>query len=646
MKYGYARVAAASPELKVADCPFNTEKIIEMINEVEKQRTEFLVFPELCITGYSCGDLIRQDLLLEEAKKALLRIAKSTENSDMVVMAGLPLSIKGRLYNCAAVLQKGKVLGLVPKTNLPGYNEFYESRWFTEAEHLEVSEIQLGGEIVPIGADLIFTAHDDPNYAFGIEICEDAWVPVPPSSFLAQAGALLLFNLSASNELVGKADYRRALVENQSARCVAGYVYSSSNCGESSTDLVFGGHLIIAENGHILGESDRFYFENNMITADVDLDKLSYNRLIMGTFRGGKGGRAYRGIPFAAPQKSQFYGELNRQADRHPFVPCSDAMRDARCQEILSIQTSGLEKRIRHTGLNKAVIGISGGLDSTLAFIVAVRAMKHLGLSPSSVQAITMPGFGTTGRTYDNAVSLIKSLGAGLQVIDIKSACLQHFADIGHDAEIHDLTYENVQARERTQILMDVANKNGGLVVGTGDLSELALGWCTYNGDHMSMYGVNSGVPKTLVKYIIKWYADYEANEEIRKILYDIMDTPISPELLPPSKTGEIVQKTEEILGPYEVHDFFLYYILRWGFGPKKVLRLAESAFGGTYTKKELETWLATFYRRFISQQFKRSCMPDGPKIGSVALSPRSAFVMPSDASADLWLSEVDSNFV
>ncbi|NLU53577.1 MAG: NAD(+) synthase [Clostridiaceae bacterium] len=642
MKYGYARVAAASPELKVADCSFNTKKIIDMIKEAEKKSVEFLVFPELCITGYTCADLFRHNVLLDGAINSILAIAEATRDTSMVVIVGLPLSVKGRLYNCAAVIQKGKILGIVPKSNLPGYNEFYEQRWFTEAEHLEVSQVKIGEEFVPIGGDIIFTAEEDENIAFGIEICEDLWVPVPPSSFLAQAGAMLIFNLSASNELVGKADYRKGLVEGQSARCVAGYVYASSNCGESSTDLVYGGHLIIAENGLVLSESERFYFENKMIMADIDLDRLSFNRVSMGTFRGGKGGRSYRNISFSYETKDNISEELLRPIPKHPFVPNDISRRDERCREILSIQTSGLEKRIRHTGLDKLVIAISGGLDSTLAFIVAARAIKHLNLPLSNIIAITMPGFGTTGRTYNNAISLIKGIGATLRVVDIKEACLRHFIDIEHDKDIHDTTYENVQARERTQVLMDVANKIGGLVVGTGDLSELALGWCTYNGDHMSMYGVNSGVPKTLVKHIIQWYADYEANEEIRKVLYDIIDTPISPELLPPSKEGKILQKTEDILGPYEVHDFFLYNMLRCGTGPDKNLFLAQKAFDGEYSREQLKKWMVTFYKRFFSQQFKRSCLPDGPKVGTVSLSPRGDWRMPSDAEANLWLSAIN----
>ena len=642
MKYGYARVCAASPELMVADTAYNKTKIIELIKEAKNKSVEFMVFPELCITGYTCADLFRQDTLLEGAKEALFSIAEETSNSAIVVIVGLPLSIKGRLYNCGAVIQNGKILGIVPKANLPGYNEFYEPRWFTEAKYLEIKEIKLCDFIVPIGSDLIFVSDWDENLIFGLEICEDVCVPIPPSSYMAQAGAMLLFNLSASDELVGKADYRRGLIENQSGRCVAGYVYASANCGESSTDVVYGGHLIIAENGHVLKESERFNFENKLEIADVDLERLSYNRRIMGTFRGGQGGSSYREIEFMAPMKPQFEGELLRHVDKHPFVPGNSLKRSERCHEILSIQTSGLAKRIRHTGLNTAVIGISGGLDSTLAFIVAVRAMEKLGLPASNVQAITMPGFGTTGRTYDNAVNLINRLGASLKVIDIKPSCLQHFKDIGHDAGIHDVTYENVQARERTQILMDIANKMGGLVIGTGDLSELALGWCTYNGDHISMYGVNSSVPKTLVRYIIQWYADNEANEVIKNILYDIIDTPISPELLPPSETGEILQKTEDILGPYEVHDFYLYNMLRCGTDPEKLLFLAEIAFKDQYSKDQLKKWLIVFYKRFFTQQFKRSCLPDGPKVGTVSLSPRGDWRMPSDASVKLWMDELE----
>jgi NAD+ synthase (glutamine-hydrolysing) len=642
MKYGFVRVAAASPELRVADVSFNSKKIIELINEANKNHVEFIVFPELCITGYTCGDLFMKDTLIEGAKEALLTIAQATMGSSLVSVIGLPLIISGRLYNCAAVLQNGRILGIVPKTYLPNYNEFYEARWFTVADQLDEKEIDLGEEIVPVGTDLIFEARGKEELKFGIEICEDLWSLVPPSCYLAQAGAALLFNLSASSESVCKADFRRDLVKSQSSRCIAGYIYSSANCCESSTDLVFGGHLLIAENGNILKESERFYFENKLEIADIDLDRLSYNRRIIGPSRRKTGDRDYRVILFE--QANDICPDiLQRSINKNPFIPLNDEDRDERCMEILSMQTCGLIKRLIHSKIEKLVIGISGGLDSTLAFIVTIRAMKRLGLPVSNIHAITMPGFGTTDRTYDNAINLIKEYNATLKVVDIKEACLKHFEDIGHDKDVHDVTYENVQARERTQILMDYANKTGGLVIGTGDLSELALGWCTYNGDHISMYAVNTGIPKTLVRYIIQWYADNEADEAVGKILHDILDTPVSPELLPPSQTGQISQKTEDVLGPYEVHDFFLFYMQSWGAGPAKLLFLARQAFKGQYSPEQLKKWLVVFFKRFFSQQFKRSCMPDGPKVGTVSLSPRGDWKMPSDASVELWLAELES---
>ncbi|WP_150265972.1 NAD(+) synthase [Paenibacillus tepidiphilus] len=640
--FGFARVAAGSPELRVADCEFNTTQIIEVIRQAQEQQAEYLVLPELCITGYTCADLFLQQTLLDAALQSLLKLAAATEGRQLVVIAGVPLSIKGRLFNCAAVLQRGKILGIVPKTCLPGYSEFYEPRWFAEAEELEVTELRIGGSSVPIGKDLIFVHEDNDNLSFGVEICEDLWVPVPPSSLLAQAGAVLLFNPSASNELVGKADYRRQLVSSQSASCVAAYVYAGANAGESTTDVVFGGHSLIAENGQLLAESERFTFESRLTIADIDVPRLQYSRTVMGTFRSGKGRRNYREITYAEPAPQNMERKLKRMVAMNPFVPGNPQQRDERCREILSIQTSGLMKRIRHIGTKQAVIGISGGLDSTLALLVAVRAMEQLGRPASDVLAVTMPGFGTTNRTYDNAVGLIKALGASLMVVDIKEACLQHFKDIGHDKDVHDLTYENVQARERTQILMDLANKNGGIVIGTGDLSELALGWCTYNGDHMSMYSVNSGIPKTLIQYVVRWYADHEADATAEKLLTSIIETGISPELLPPSATGEIVQLTEDILGPYIVHDFFLYYMLRTGAGPAKILHLAQHAFGDGYTREQLVGWLRVFVNRFFTQQFKRSCLPDGPKVGTVSLSPRGDWRMPSDASAALWQREVE----
>lgn len=503
--YGFARVAAASPELRVADCEFNAAQIIEVIKQADEKQVEYLMLPELCITGYTCADLFLQPALLDAALKSLHSIAAASAGLHMVVIAGLPIAIKGRLFNCAAVIQQGNILGIVPKTCIPGYSEFYEPRWFAGAEELEITELRLGEITVPIGNDLIFACEANSNLSFGVEICEDLWVPVPPSSLLAQAGAVLLFNPSASNELVGKADYRRQLVSSQSASCVAGYVYAGCNAGESTTDVVFGGHSLIAENGLTLAESERFTHETRIIIADIDIPKIQYSRAVMGTFRAGKGGRNYREVLYAEPALLNSERKLVRTVGVNPFVPGNPLQRDERCREILSIQTSGLMKRIRHIGTKQAVIGISGGLDSTLALLVAVRAMELLGRPASDVLAVTMPGFGTTNRTYDNAVGLIKALGASLKVADIKAACLQHFEDIGHDKDVHDLTYENVQARERTQILMDLANKNGGIVIGTGDLSELALGWCTYNGDHMSMYSVNSGIPKTLIQYVVAY---------------------------------------------------------------------------------------------------------------------------------------------
>lgn len=642
MNYGFVRVGAAAHELRVADCVFNAEKIIEIIKDAEKKSVEFLVFPELCITGYTCGDLFLKDTLLKGAREALIKITEATSGSSMVSIVGLPLLINGRIYNCAAVMQKGKILGFVPKTNLPNYNEFYEKRWFNGADQLDVDEIWFNGHFVPVGADLVFTAKNRDGLSFGVEICEDLWSILPPSSFLTQSGATLLFNLSAGNELVSKSEFRRNLVKSQSSRCVAGYVYASANSCESTTDSVFSGHLMIAENGNMLKESERFFFDNKLEIADIDLDRLLYNRRIIQPSRRSSVGKSFRIISFDYASLP-LDDEIERKIEKHPFVPENTGERDERCEDILSIQTLGLMKRMKHTNTQKLVVGISGGLDSTLAFIVSVRAMVKLGLPLRNIIAITMPGFGTTDRTFDNSVNLIKAYNADLRIIDIKDACLQHFKDIGHDKDVHDTTYENVQARERTQILMDVANKEGALVVGTGDLSEIALGWSTYNGDHMSMYAVNAGVPKTLVRYIISWYAENEAVEPIKRILLDIIDTPISPELLPPAESGEIVQKTEDILGPYEVHDFFLYYMQSYGAGPAKLLFMAKRAFEGQYSHLQLKKWLTVFCKRFFSQQFKRSCMPDGPKVGTVSLSPRADWRMPSDASAQLWLSELDN---
>jgi len=637
MEYGYARVAAASPELKVADVDFNTDRIIELIEVAGDKSAEFVVFPELCITGYSCGDLFYDPSLLEGAKKSLLRITEASRQNDVVAIVGFPLEAGGKLFNCAAVIQKGRILGIVPKN----YPDILEQRWFREGSELGAETILIGDDPVPAGRDMIFISKEDNTMAFGIEFGNEAWCPFPPGGQLCQEGALIIFNLAADHESAGRAAKRERLISDLSLRYTSAYVYASANCGESTTDFVHGGHLLIAENGHIINESDRFYFNSNFIVADVDVDKIRYRRTKDGLFRGTDHPSA-RTVYFVWSRNTRLKNGLMRKIKKHPFVPENRELREERCREVLSIQVSGLEKRMRHTKTERLVLGISGGLDSTLAFLIAVRAMENLNLPKSNILAVTMPGFGTTGRTYDNSVQLVKGSGASLSVIDIKDACLLHFRDIGHDRDLYDITYENVQARERTQILMDIANKYGALVVGTGDLSELALGWCTYNGDHMSMYGVNSGVPKTLIPHIIRWYADNLADEEIRRILYDITDTPISPELLPPSGTDEILQKTEEILGPYEVHDFFLYNMTRNGAGPRKLLFMAKTAFMDVYSESQLKKWLSVFYKRFFSQQFKRSCLPDGPKVGSVNLSPRGAWTMPSDASANLWLKELE----
>lgn len=639
MKHGYARVAAASPEIRVADCDFNTQNIIRIIKDAEIKGAEFLVFPELGITGCSCGDLFRDGSLLKAAKNSLSKIVDASSDVNPVIMVGLPLSVKGRLYNCAAVIQKGRILGLVPKSNCSG---IFERRNFQCAKELDETEINLFGQIVPVGRDLIFTSKEDDSVCFGVELGEEVFVPIPQSSFLSMAGALLIFNLSSGSEVAGKAGLRRRFVQDQSYRCITGYIMASSNCGESTTDKVYVGHMLIAEKGRILEESERFYFENKIIMADIDLDRILHDRYNLSCTVETKESEPWRTVFFDWQKDATPEVGLLRKIDRYPFIPQDDAVKNERCNEILSIQTMGLAKRLKHLGMSKLVLGISGGLDSTLAILVAVRVMELMNLPKSNIIAVTMPGFGTSGRTYENAVNLAKNLGATVREINIKEACLQHFKDIGHDKDVLDVTYENVQARERTQILMDLANKIGALVVGTGDLSELALGWCTYNGDHMSMYGVNGGVPKTLISLIIKWYADNEADGDTKKILYDITETPISPELLPPSGAGEISQKTEDILGPYEVHDFFLYNMLRCGAGPKKILYIARIAFP-EYTEEQLKKWLTVFYKRFFTQQFKRSCMPDGPKVGTVNLSPRGEWNMPSDASFKLWLSELEN---
>jgi NAD+ synthase (glutamine-hydrolysing) len=640
--YGFVRVAAATPKLKVADCDYNTDEILRMIDEAEKSKVSFIVFPELSITAYTCADLFHHRLLIEGAKAALGKINEHLSGKSITAIIGLPLMVKNRIYNVAAVLSRGKIHGFVPKIYLPNYNEFYEKRWFSSAAELEDKTVLFGDSEIPIGADLMFQTS---SMRFGIEICEDLWTPIPPSGFLALNGAEVIFNLSASNETVGKQIYRKNLISQQSARCIAGYVYAASGGGESTTDIVFSGSSMIAENGSILAEAERFSVENQLIISDIDVERLQFDRMANSSFTSDKLGLEakvkYRFIDIAADV--QPIDTLKRKVYPMPFVPANDDTLNERCGEIFSIQVAALAKRLGHVNAKTSVIGVSGGLDSTLALLVLVKTFDKLGLPREGIYGITMPGFGTTSRTYNNAIELMKALGVTIKEIPIDAAVIQHFKDIEHDPDVHDITYENSQARERTQILMDYANKVNGLVIGTGDLSELALGWCTYNGDHMSMYAVNTGVPKTLVRTLVKWVSDTQMDEGAKAILRDVIDTPVSPELLPADKDGNIVQKTEETVGPYVLHDFFLYYVLRFGFGPAKIFYLAKYAFEGEFTDKEILKWLRTFFWRFFSQQFKRSCLPDGPKIGSVNLSPRGDWRMPSDASVALWMKELES---
>ena len=638
---GFLRVAAASPALQVADIDFNLEHIMTLIKHAAADQCQVLVFPELALTGYTCADLFFQHLLLEQVQQALVRLARMSAEYAMIVIVGAPLEQGGKLFNCAVVISNGAIVGAVPKTFLPNTQEFYEERWFSSAYDRTRAEISIGGSAVPFGEDLLFQHPERGECCIGVEICEDAWVANPGSGDMAQAGATLLCNLSASPEVLGKARYRRQLVEAQSARCLAAYVYASAGVGESSTDLVFAGHSLIAENGVLLAQTDRFGFADKLISADVDVQRLNLERCKNNSFGAARAVRAFRRIPCA--MRAWAGQELQRTVVSNPFVPADSADRSERCEEIFEIQTTALARRLRHTGSRSVVIGLSGGLDSTLALLVLVRAFDMLNLEPGGIIGVTMPGFGTTNRTRTNAESLIDQLGVSKRVVSIDAAVRQHFKDIGHAETLHDITYENAQARERTQILMDIANQQGGIVVGTGDLSELALGWCTYNADHMSMYSVNCGVPKTLVRYMVEWCAECLFSEPIREILEDICATPISPELLPPDEHGDIQQVTEEHVGPYVLHDFFLFHVVRNQFPPRKVLYLAGIAFAGQYRPEVIKRWLCNFYRRFFSQQFKRSCLPDGPKVGSVALSPRGDWRMPSDAMATLWLAEVDA---
>ena len=634
MRDGFIKAAAGTPRIRVADCRYNAEQIFTLMREAAKQGVRVLALPELCITGYTCGDLFLQDTLLKGAEDSLSTVLEATKNLDMITALGLPVRWGGKLYNCAAVIHKGELLGLVPKTHIPNYGEFYEKRWF-EAAPGEGRMIRFCGQETYLGSDVIFPCETMQGLTVGVEICEDLWAAEPPSVRLAGAGATVILNLSASDEVVGKAEYRRQLVAGQSARLVCGYVYADAGEGESSTDLVFAGHNLIAENGVLLAERR---FANGLTVTELDVQRLDYERRRMTTFRAG--GEELLEVPFALEPAPT---ALTRHVSRTPFVPEDAWDRKNRCNEILLIAALGLKKRLEHSGAKAAVVGLSGGLDSTLAILITSIAMKLMDRPASDIIAVTMPCFGTTDRTRDNAVELAERLGATLKRIDIGEAVKVHFRDIGQSMDDHDVTFENGQVRERTQVLMDIANQCGGLVVGTGDLSELALGWATYNGDHMSMYGVNASIPKTLVRHLVSFVSDDKAEEDERlsAVLSDILDTPVSPELLPAIE-GRIAQKTEDLVGPYELHDFFLYYAVRWAFPPKKVLRLAEHAFGRSYDRATLLKWLKNFYRRFFAQQFKRSCLPDGPKVGSLTLSPRGDWRMPSDAVAALWMDELE----
>ena len=638
MKYGFIKVAAAVPAVKVADVAYNVQEMEKLIALADSEGVELLCFPELSLTGYACQDLFKEQLLLNKAEEGLLMLLDFTRQLDIICVVGLPVQAGGLLLNCAAVIQNGTLLGVVPKTYLPNYNEFYEKRWFASSQDLNPTEIYLAGTPVCLSAEpKLFQTFG--GVKFGVEICEDVWAPIPPSNNLTMAGADIILNLSASTELIGKHRYLCSLLAQQSARTMSGYVYASSGFGESTQDVVYGGNALIYENGQLLAESERFSFQPQIQMAQIDVERLRTERHTNSTFINAQ--RNAHALIIRAKDIATKPFELTRYVDAHPFIPSDEKMTES-CEEILNIQVAGLAKRLVHTGCQHVVIGISGGLDSTLALLVCVRTFDKIGLDRKGIIGVTMPGFGTTDRTHDNAASLMQSLGILQLEIPIAAAVTQHFHDIDHDATIHDATYENSQARERTQILMDLANKYNGLVVGTGDLSELALGWATYNGDHMSMYGVNAGVPKTLIQYLVRYLAQQPAFAAEHDVLIDVVDTPISPELTPADELGNIAQKTEDLVGPYELHDFFLYYMLRFGFRPNKIFVLAQKAFGDAYDRDTIKKWLTTFCRRFFSQQFKRSCLPDGPKVGSISLSPRGDWRMPSDASSALWIKECE----
>ena len=635
MKDGFIRVAAATPEIQVADCVYNREQIEQMMKDAYERDASLIVFPELCLTGYTCGDLFLQDLLLSQTLNALNELLEVSKECSILTVVGMPLEVCGKLYNVAVFFKEGRILGVIPKTFIPNYSEFYEARHFERGIKKPI-RIELLGQDVWFGSQLLFKCMNVPGLVIGGEICEDLWAPNPPSIQHALAGATMMVNLSASDEVTGKSDYRRGLVSGQSARLICAYVYAGAGDGESTTDLVFPGHNLIFENGACLAESK--IFENGIIYADVDLGRINSDRRRMTTFIQG-GDVDYIRVPFELEKKEL---KLERFIDPNPFVPSHDVDRQKRCEEILNIQAVGLKKRLAHTHCQNAVVGISGGLDSTLALLVTVRAFDMLGIDRKKIMAVTMPCFGTTDRTYNNACQLVNDLGADLHEVNIRDAVTLHFKDIHQDLNNHDVTFENGQARERTQVLMDLANQRGGMVIGTGDLSELALGWATYNGDHMSMYGVNASIPKTLVRHLVQYYADTHADESLKAVLLDILDTPVSPELIPP-KEGEITQKTEDLVGPYELHDFFLYQMIRFGYAPSKIYRMACIAFEDEYTSETILKWMKNFYHRFFTQQFKRSCVPDGPKVGSVALSPRGDWRMQSEASARIWKEELET---
>ena len=634
MRHGFIKVAAATPDIRVADVDYNKGQIIKQMDEAAEAGAKIIVFPELCTTGYTCSDLFLQDILLNSAKKALVEIAEHTKNLDALVFVGVPIAVGGELYNVAAALNHGNILGFTTKSFLPNYGEFYEMRQFRPGPK-KAEKILFGGKEIPFGPQLLFVENQMANLIVSAEICEDVWSPVTPSIEAAREGATVIVNCSASDETIGKASYREALISGQSARLISGYIYANAGEGESTTDLVFGGHNLIAENGTILAEAKRF--SNGIIYTEFDVQKIANERRKNTTFTETQEHVLPR-IPFGLEQTETI---LTRTFPSRPFVPRDDQERAKRCEEILTIQAMGLKKRLAHTHAKSAVVGISGGLDSTLALLVTAKAFDALGLERSGITAVTMPCFGTTDRTYQNACKMSLKVGATLREVRIGDAVMQHFKDIGHDPQDHSVTYENSQARERTQVLMDIANQTGGLVIGTGDMSELALGWATYNGDHMSMYGVNASVPKTLVRHLVHYFADTCEDSSLKEVLYDVLDTPVSPELLPP-KDGEIAQKTEDLVGPYELHDFFLYYFLRMGYEPGKIYRIAKLSFAGEYDDETIYKWLRTFCWRFFSQQFKRSCLPDGPKVGTVALSPRGDWRMPSDACVALWIQNLE----